>query len=157
MQQVAALREPQEKSLIATAIANPGNLPSELKREQMLIVASLATVGALPAPPTAGRTVVHTYEPVRNAQHEVVDFRLSFDCALASEAARSFRGVQVVQCGPSVAPGEIFHTLKRVLESGESQETVTRHRLDDHELCFHQTALKVGDAVTTTTSIVSNR
>ena len=94
------------------------------------------------------------YEPVRDDHHQVVDFRLTFDEAGAHESRRPFLGIQMVRTGDWAAPGAIFHTLKRVLDSGQPLHEMTRHGGPAEETCFYQTANRVGDTVVTTTSIV---
>jgi hypothetical protein len=108
----------------------------------------------LPAGASESRSITHVYEPIRNEHNDVIDFRLTFDAVGAHEARRPFLGIHMVRTGDWAAPGAIFHTLKRVLDSGQSLHEMTRHVGVDQEVCFYQTANRVGDTVVTTTSIV---
>ncbi|QNF34837.1 PAS domain S-box protein [Adhaeribacter swui] len=101
--------------------------------------------------------MIQVFEAVRNAEGEIIDFRYVL---LNNEAERYMPdalGKSLLQIQPGVVEEGIFAAFKEVTETGIPQQYEKHYVHEQFNGWFHQSAVKLGDGVATTTADITQR
>jgi len=141
-----ALRETQESYRI------------ELEQQVQERTAELrSSLDLLQATMDSSRDMVQVFEAVRDDTGEIVDFRWLFNNHTAEKLYGDVIGRSLLQNNPGVAEEGIFDTFKRVVETGEPDQSEHHYVHEQFDGWFHQSCVKLGDGVATTTSDITER
>jgi len=101
--------------------------------------------------------LVQAFRAVRDEQGRVVDFAWVLNNAAAERRYGDILGQHLCQLNPGVVETGIFDTFKQVLETGVPDQS-ERHYVHEQFNCwFHQSVVKLGDGVVTTTHDITQR
>ena len=100
--------------------------------------------------------MVQVFEAVRDEQGAVIDFTWVLNNAAAKQQYGNVIGQRLCQLNPGVVEG-IFATFKQVLETGVPVQTERHYVHEQFDGWFHQSVVRLGDGVTTTTRDITER
>ncbi|CAA2144407.1 PAS domain S-box protein [Methylobacterium bullatum] len=95
--------------------------------------------------------MIQVFEAVRDASGEIVDFRWRLNNHTAERTLGEVRGQSLVERSPGVVRDGIFDAFRQVVETGLPSVAERRHAHGRCDGWFHQSVVKLGDGVATTT------
>ncbi|KQP14628.1 PAS domain-containing protein [Methylobacterium sp. Leaf93] len=114
---------------------------AELQRSRDLLQATL----------DSSMDMIQVFEAVRDASGEIVDFHWRLNNHTAERTLGEVRGQSLVERSPGVVRDGIFDAFRQVVETGRPSVAERRHAHGQCDGWFHQSVVKLGDGVATTT------
>ncbi|TGE06197.1 PAS domain-containing protein [Hymenobacter fodinae] len=101
--------------------------------------------------------MVQVFEAVRDEQGAVIDFIWVLNNAAAERYYGNVIGQHLRQMNPGVVEAGIFDAFRQVLETGVPDQREHHYVHEQFDGWFHQSTVKLGDGVTTTTHDITAR
>ncbi|WP_227439552.1 PAS domain S-box protein [Methylobacterium sp. W2] len=125
---------------------------AELEREVVERTAGLRlSCDLVQATLDSSADMIQVFEAVRDASGEIVDFRCRLNNHTSECRFGEMRGQSLLACDPGVVRDGIFDAFRRVVETGRPAVAERRHAYGQCDGWFHQSVVKLGDGVATTT------
>lgn len=100
----------------------------------------------------ASMDMIQVFEAVRNQEGEIIDFKYLLINHEAEKWMPDVIGKNLLEQQPGVIEAGIFDTFKQVVETGTANQSERRYVHEQFNGWFHQSAVKLGDGVATTTT-----
>jgi PAS domain S-box-containing protein len=101
--------------------------------------------------------MIQVFEAVRGRKGEIVDFKWVLINHASEKVFGDVIGESLLEKNPGVIVEGIFDTFKRVVETGEPDQSVIRYAHEQFDGWFYQSTVKLGDGVATTTADITAR
>lgn len=101
--------------------------------------------------------MVQVFKAVRDERGNIVDFIWILNNKASEQIYGDVIGKSLLDLNPGVVKEGIFETFKRVAESGESEQRIHHYVHEQFDGWFHQSTVKQGDGVTTTTKDITKQ
>ncbi|WP_207435770.1 PAS domain S-box protein [Sabulibacter ruber] len=119
----------------------------ELKQNQQLLQATL----------DSSQDMIQVFEAVRDESGEIVDFKWVLNNHTSEKCYGNVIGQSLLQANPGVRETGIFDTFKRVMETGQPEQSERHYMHEQFNGWFFQSVVKLNDGVATTTSNITER
>lgn len=94
--------------------------------------------------------MIQVFKAVRNEHGEIVDFIWILNNKASEEIYGDVINKSLLTLNPGLVGEEIFDTLKKVMETGEPNQSIRHYVHEQFNGWFHQSVVKQGDGVATT-------
>jgi signal transduction histidine kinase len=95
--------------------------------------------------------MIQVFKAVRNETGEIVDFHWIFNNKTSESHYGNVIGMSLLELNPGVVKVGIFDEFRKVVETGRPNISVHRYQHEQFNGWFHQSSVKLGDGISTTT------
>ena len=120
---------------------------AELKQSRDLMQATM----------DASMDMIQVFEAVRDGRGEIVDFRWLLNNHSVTSSYGDIVGQSLLERNPGVVEEGIFEAFKGVIETGQARRDDRYYVHEQFDGWFHQSVVKLGDGVATTTMDITER
>ncbi|MGI4833501.1 MAG: PAS domain-containing protein [Janthinobacterium lividum] len=99
--------------------------------------------------------MVQVFEAVRDERGEIVDFTWRLNNRISEQSYGDVVGQRLLAQNPGVVETGIFDTFRRVIETGQPDQSERHYTSEQFDGWFYQSTVKLRDGVATTTTDIS--